>query len=76
MKKREFFERNLNKYHIMGMVSGIILSIIYWAKAGRFTDNVLKSSPILMILWGLLVGYILFEMIFNAKNRKENDENR
>jgi len=70
MDAKDFFKKNCNIYHIIGMVLGGVLAAIYWAKAGHLSDNVLKNSPILMPIWGILVGYITFDLIFNAKNRK------
>jgi len=70
-----FIKNNLNKYHIIGMVLGVGLSMIYWAKSGHLSDNILKNNPILMALWGLLVGYILMDLVFNARKRKNEDEN-
>ncbi len=76
MDINKFIKKNLNKFHFIGMVLGVGLSMIYWAKAGRFSDNMLKNSPFLMAIWGILVGYIMFDLIFNAKNRKDEEENR
>lgn len=70
-----FIKDNFNKYHILGMVLGVGLSMIYWAKKGQFSDNWLKNSPIMMAIWGLLVGYLLMDMVFNARKRKNEDEN-
>lgn len=65
----DFFKKNFNKFHMIGVVFGIVFSMVYWVKKGQFSDNVLKSSPVLMAIWGVLVGYILFDLMFNAKNR-------
>jgi len=70
----DFLKKNLNIYHIIGMVVGVGLCMIYWAKAGRFSSNFLKSSPILMAIWGLLVGYLLCDLMFNANNRRKEDK--
>lgn len=70
----EFLQKNLNRYHIIGMVVGVGLSLLYWAKAGRFAHSVLKSSPILMALWGLLIGYVLCDLMFNANIRRKEDK--
>jgi len=56
-------------------VLGVGLSMIYWAKSGHLSDNWLKNSPVMMAIWGLLVGYILMDLVFNARNRKNKDEN-
>lgn len=69
----DFLKKNFNKYHIIGVVLGVLLSVVYWAKSGRFTDNFLKNSVILMIVWGISVGYITFDLVFNAKNRKDKE---
>lgn len=75
MEMNDFLKKNLNKFHIIGMVLGVGFSMIYWAKAGYLSDNVLKNNPILMGIWGLLVGYLTFDFIFNAKNRMEEKKN-
>ncbi len=69
-----FIKRNFNIYHIIGIVFGTTFSMIYWIKVGRFSDNFLKSSPILMTIWGILLGYITFDLVFNAKERKDKQE--
>ncbi len=70
-----FIKNNFNLYHIIGMVLGVGLSMVYWAKSGHLSDNWLKNSPVMMAIWGLLVGYILMDLVFNARNRKNKDEN-
>ncbi len=67
----DFLQKNLNKFHIIGIIFGVTFSMVYWAKVGKFSDNFLKSSPVLMAIWGILIGYILFDLMFNAKNRKD-----
>lgn len=75
MEPKDFFKKNCNVFHIVGMLLGAAFAAIYWAKAGHLSDNVLKNNPILMPLWGVLVGYITFDFIFNAKNRKNGSGN-
>ena len=71
---KNFLKNNLNGFHVAGILLGVGLSMIYWAKVGRFADTVLKSNPFLMALWGILVGYILFDFIYLAVKRKKKDE--
>ena len=70
----EFLKKNFSWYHIIGMVVACGLSMIYWVKSGQFSDQILKSNPYLMALWGILTGYILMDLVFNARNRKENQK--
>ena len=70
----DFLKKNLNIYHIIGMVLGAGLSMIYWMKAGQFSDNILKKSPVLMAIWGILTGYILCDLVFNSQKRKEAEK--
>ena len=72
MSMNDFLKKNFNKFHIIGVLFGVTFSVIYWMKVGRFSDNFLKSSPLLMTIWGILIGYILFDLMFNAKNRKKD----
>lgn len=68
-KFKEFIKRNLTIYHIIGMILGVSLSVAYWYKSGQFSDNVLKNNLILIIIWGLLVGYITFDLIRNSAKK-------
>ena len=71
----DFIKKNLNIFHIIGMVLGVGLSMVYWAKSGQFSDNILKKNPYLMALWGILTGYILCDLVFNSQKRKEQENN-
>lgn len=71
---REFLIKNFNWYHLIGMVLFSSLAVLYWHKSGQFSDNILKNNIILMIIWGLLVGYITADMVSNAMKRKDNQE--
>ena len=71
---REFLEKNFNWYHLIGMILFTLLSVLYWYKSGQYSDNILKNNILLMIIWGLLVGYITADMVSNAMKRKDNQE--
>ena len=71
---REFLKKNFNLYHLIGMILFTLLSVLYWYKSGQFSDNILKNNLLLMIIWGLLVGYITADMVSNAMKRKDNQE--
>lgn len=76
MSMNDFLKKNLNLYHIIGMVLGVGFSMIYWVKAGQFSDNILKKSPVLMAIWGILIGYIICDLVFNSQKRKEDENKR
>lgn len=69
----DFLKKNLNKFHIIGIVLGVGFSMFFWVKKGQYSDNFLKNSPYLMAIWGILVGYITMDLVFNAKNRKDKE---
>lgn len=71
--KKSFIERNLTWIHITGIVSGLVLALIYWNIKGQYSDNILKSSPVLMAIWGILIGYITFDLIKGAKERQKEE---
>jgi prolipoprotein diacylglyceryltransferase len=71
---KEFLKNNLNLYHIIGIILFVAMSVFYWNKAGKFSDNVLQNNLFLMIIWGILVGYILADMVINAMKRKNKEE--
>ena len=67
-------KKNFNWYHLIGMILFTVLAVLYWYKSGQYCDNILKNNIILMIIWGLLVGYITADMVSNAVKRKDNQE--
>ena len=73
-ENKDFWKKNLTWMHIAGMVVGVLLSLLYWYKAGQFSDNILKKSPVLMTVWGLLIGYILIDLVRSSKDRAEKNE--
>ena len=68
-KNNDFWKKNLNWLHVAGIVAGVLLALLYWYKSGQFSDNILKKSPILMGIWGLLTGYILVDLVKSSRNR-------
>ena len=77
MKKEsnDFWKKNLTWLHVAAMAVGVLLSLLYWYKSGQYSTNILKKSPILMAIWGLLTGYILIDLVKSSKKRSEKNEN-
>ena len=73
-KNSDFWKKNLTWMHLVAMAVGLLLAMLYWYKAGQFSDNILRKSPILMALWGLATGYILIDLVRSSKNRNEKNE--
>lgn len=73
-KSNDFWKKNLTWMHLAAMALGMVLALLYWYKSGQFSDNILKKSPMLMALWGVLTGYILIDLVKSSKNRDEKNE--
>ena len=73
-KSNDFWKKNLTWMHLAAMALGMVLALLYWYKSGQFSDNILKKSPVLMALWGVLMGYILIDLVKSSKNRDEKNE--
>ena len=73
---KEFIKKNVTVFHIIGVLSGLILSDIYWWKVGRFDDYFLKNNIFVISIFGILVGYISFDLIINSirKNRENKKD--
>lgn len=71
-KINDFFKKNITWFHVVGMIAGIVLSLLYWYKSGQFSENILKKSPVLMSLWGVLTGYILIDLVLSGSKRKDD----
>ena len=70
-----FIKKNITIYHIIGALLGMILCQFYWWKIGQFTDYFLKNNIFAISIFGILIGYISFDLIINEirKNRKDNE---
>lgn len=73
-KNSDFWKKNFSWLHLVAMAVGMVLALLYWYKSGQFSDNILKKSPVLMALWGVLTGYILIDLVKSSKNRDEKNE--
>lgn len=73
-KSNDFWKKNLTWMHLAAMALGMVLALLYWYKSGQFSDNILKKSPVLMALWGVLTGYILIDLVKSSKNRDGKNE--
>ena len=73
-KNSDFWKKNFTWMHFAAMEVGLLLAMVYRYKSGQFSDNILRKSPILMAIWGILTGYILIDLVKSSKNRSENNE--
>jgi hypothetical protein len=73
---KEFFKKNVSIFHIIGVLIGLFLSDIYWWKVGRFDDYFLKNNIFAISIFGILIGYISFDLIINSirKNRENKKD--
>lgn len=71
MKKinKEFFKKNFSTFHIAGMAVFLILAIFYWWKSGQYAPQFYKNTLGLVIVWGLLVGWITGDFIYHSRNK-------
>jgi hypothetical protein len=66
---KKFIIKNLKWYHLLGMVSGLFFSILYWSKEGKFSDYFLKNNIFLISFFGIVLGYITFDLIMSSLRR-------
>ena len=38
-KNKDFWQKNFSWMHLVAMAVGLVLSLLYWYKAGQFSDN-------------------------------------
>ena len=69
MINKEFFKKNFSSFHIAGMAIFLVLAIFYWWKSGQYAPEFYKNSLVLVILWGLLVGWITGDFL-NQSTKK------
>lgn len=69
--RKNFFSEHFNLGHIVGMILCALLAILYWYKAGRFSEFIIKNNLILTILWGLGVGYVAMDLVISSWRRNK-----
>jgi hypothetical protein len=68
-----FLKKNFSIYHLTGVVLGFTFSFVYWKKSGQYSESVLKNSLVLVSAWGILAGYLIFDLIKSSVGRKKNE---
>lgn len=70
--------KNIKKYftllHIIGIVLGIVVSLLFWYKSGRYSDNIFRSNIIIILSWGILSGYFVFDIINTMRKNRKKEE--
>jgi len=62
-----------NWAYLIGGIAGGIGGYLYWRHVGCSTGTCpITSSPVMSTIWGMLLGGLLFSMIFINKNNKTN----
>jgi cobalamin synthase len=70
---KSFLKKNFSIYHLIGVVLGFIFSFVYWKKSGQYSESVLKNNLILVSAWGVLTGYMIFDLIKSSVRKKEGE---
>lgn len=59
---------------LIGIFVGAIAGYLYWYNVGCATGTCLiKSSPYLMIIYGSLIGSVLFSLFQKVGDKKKNN---
>ena len=64
-----FLKKNMRWYHVIGIFLGALFSYVYWLKSGQFSDYILKNNIFLILLWGIIIGYVSFDIIFSSSRK-------
>ncbi len=64
---KEFFLKNFSLLHLGSMLIFTILAILYWKLSGQYSEYFYKNNLVLVIIWGLLVGWITGDFLNNAR---------
>lgn len=60
---------------IIGLVVGIIGGYLYYSLVGCKTGTcAITSNPWLSMLWGGIMGYLLFDMFSKGRNHPKKDK--
>lgn len=71
---REIIKKYFSLLHIIGIVSGMLICFFYWYKSGRYSDNLFRNNIAIILTWGILSGYFVFDIINSVRNNRKNKE--
>lgn len=76
---KAFFTKNFSLTHIIGIVLGAIGGYLYYYFVGCSSGTcALKSNPYIMIAYGILFGYFIFDLLMSVYKKygkkKDSDE--
>lgn len=61
-----------NWMYFTGALIGVIGGYLYWANVGCLSGTCpITSSPVMSVIWGGVMGSLLFSIIFGKKTNKE-----
>lgn len=66
---KEFFRRNFTGIHIGSMLLFTVMAILYWYLSGRYSEYFFKNNVVLVAIWGIIVGWITGDFIWNAQKK-------
>ena len=72
----DFFKKNFNHFHIAGVLIFVVLAVFYWYKSGQFSEYFFKNNLVLVIIWGVLVGWITADFVFHARHDKDDNQDK
>lgn len=68
---KEFLRKNMTWFHIACILICVLFATFYWWKEGQFSEYFYKSRLYMMLIWGILVGWITGDFLNGASKRKE-----
>jgi len=67
-------KKHFSLLHIIGIVLGMVIGFLFWYISGRYSDNIFRNNIVIILTWGILSGYFVFDIINSMrKNRKEEE---
>ncbi len=77
---KKFFTKNFNLFHIIGVILGAIGGYLYYHFVGCSSGTcALKSNPYIMISYGVVFGYFIFDLLISGYKKyiqKKNPEEK
>lgn len=72
---KTFWKNNFSWWHVLGMFVCMLFAILYWHYAGRYSEYIIKNNIFLVIVWGLMLGYVTIDLAINASKRNSKEKN-
>ncbi len=73
MSTTNFWKNSFTKFHILGILLGMIIVFVYWYHQGQYQESIFKNNVVIALFLGGAIGYITIDLVLSSIKRGKNN---